>query len=97
MHNGGGWPNLLEQQELTASITRKAPWVKGYVDLAELAKLRQIHKLKITQMAAHFGVGATRTMMNSAGQARSYGLISLGKLNRMLISGGKAVPFRRLS
>ncbi len=56
---GGGRPNLLEQQELTASITRKAAWVKGYVDLAELAKLRQLHKLTIKEMATHFGVGAS--------------------------------------
>ena len=33
--------------------------MKGYVDLAELASLRRLHKLTITEMAAHFGVGAT--------------------------------------
>ena len=37
----------------------KVAWVKGSVDLAELAKLRGSRSITIPQLATHFRVGAT--------------------------------------
>jgi hypothetical protein len=59
VEGGGRWAYLLEHRALTGKATRKLAWVKGTVDLAELAKLRRSRDLTIQQIAAHFGVGTT--------------------------------------
>lgn len=50
-------------------VIRNGPWIKGSVDLAELARLRQIGKLAIEELAAHFQV-ETSTIKDRLRQIR---------------------------
>ena len=56
---GGGQVYQFEPQVLTGSVVRKVTWVKGFVDMAELARLRQSQNLTTDELAAHFRVGRT--------------------------------------
>jgi hypothetical protein len=77
--SGHHWPYLLKQQALSGCVARKVAWVKGSVDLVELAKIDRSQSLTIPQLAAHFKVGATTIKLRMR-QVRGHWDFSRGKI-----------------
>lgn len=71
---GGGYPSKVEpNRALCVSMVRGASWARNTLDLAELARLRQIDGLTTAEIAARLGYGRS-TVVKAIGKLRSSGM-----------------------
>ena len=63
LEDGGGAPKLLGQQGSVGCISIEVLWKKININLAELAKLRRVDKMKLEDSANHLGIGRTTVIV----------------------------------